>query len=609
VTQPLIFDIETHSVKEMYSLPQSKFFRIGATTTLDPAAPVTVSGDFMEFWTSLALDASLLIGHNILAFDLPALGDFDLLEMTRARKVLDTWTLATVLDPPPDSYQPREGNRRFPKKPEEYKSYYKLDNLAFQYGVPGKSHSLKELSKTYGDPEACCTYGSIPTDNAEYRDYLAQDVAANKTVLGELLARFSPAGVTEYAWREMRVAAIASQVSQNGFRLNVDLARDRVIANEAIQAEHVKTLVERYGLPLTNAAGKPAAKPIATKEGKAAIVAALLDSGITTDQLPRTKSNQPSLGGEGLQAIAAKQPDNQPLQNIVSAVASIQGLRTVYQTALDNVHADGFCHPDIFTLQASGRWSLQDPGLTVFGKRGGRHHEREIFVPDVLPTEDSDFHVLFAADFSQIDARAVAVLSQDYAYMDKFLDGRDLHMENARTVWGPQATKQHRELAKPIGHGWNYGMGLGKLSDIAGPEIARQFIDSMERDHPRLVQWKREQADAAERYGILDNGFGRMMKANRDRAWTQGPALMGQGCARDLAMYALLRMDDSVIRMIKAFIHDELIFSVPKSQALEVRRHVVECMTFDWAPAGASRPIQIIADASPFGLTWGSLYG
>src|SRR5688500_15299781 len=113
--------------------------------------------------------------------------------------------------------------------------------------------------------------------------------------------------------------------------------------------------------------------------------------------------------------------------------------------------------------------------------------------------------------------------------MDKFEGDRDLHMENARTVWGPNATKEHRELAKPIGHGWNYSMGFGKLSDIAGPEIARQFIDSMERDHPRLVRWKIEQADLAERYGVLDNGFGRKMKANRERAWTQGPALMGQG--------------------------------------------------------------------------------
>lgn len=604
----MIFDIETHSAKERYGMSPQEFFRIGGLLGLSPQYQPGITDDYAKLTDTLNR-APLIIGHNIWAFDLPALGFPDLLGMARARKVLDTWTLATVLDPPPDSYINAAGNRVFLKKPEQAKTYYSLDNLAFQYGVPGKTHSLKELAKEKGDPEACCGFGTIPVTDPQYRDYLAGDLEANRTVLGQLLGRFTADGrPTEYSWREQRVAAILATMSRNGFRLNQDLTRDRIERNRQINQANVDMLIHRYGLPTTNAAGKVATKPIATNAGKEAVLKALYDCGVTPDELPRTKGNQPSLGGEGLQAIAKAHPGNARLEQVVSAVAQIQGLRTVYQTALDNVHADGFCHPDIFTLQASGRASLQDPGLTVFGKRGGRHREREIFQPDVLPTESSDFHVLMSADFAQIDARSVAGLSQDYAYMDKFEGDRDLHMENARTVWGPNATKEHRELAKPIGHGWNYGMGLKKLADIAGLEIARQFINAMERDHPRLVQWKIEQADAAERYGVLDNGFGRKMKANRDRAWTQGPALMGQGAARDLAFEAMLRMDDSVIRMIKAFIHDELIFSIPVSIAREVRRHVVECMTFEWAPAGASRPIKIIADATDFGLDWGSLY-
>jgi DNA polymerase-1 len=601
---PVVFDIETHSANEMYARDPQTFFRIGEVASLVPGQSYNTPD--MELCRRLVADAPVAIGHNILAFDLPALGIRDLIERTKARRIIDTWTLATALDPPPDSYQPREGARRFPQKPEQYKSYYALDNLAFQYGVPGKSHDLKQLAKERGDINACCTYGSIDVDDPDYRAYLSADVEASRTILGAMLAKFGP--ITEYAWREMQVAAIGSTMSMNGFRLDQDLTRYRIAENDRARQLRTDWLVQQYDIPLTNKAGKPSKNPIATEDGKRAVLNALYSAGIRPDELPRTKGNQPSLGAEGLQALAEKYPQNEVLGIIVEAVAGIQGLRTVYQTAIDNVHADGFCHPDVFMLQASGRLSIQDPGLTVFGKRGGRHVEREIFVPDVLWGESDDPHVLFSADFSQIDARAVGALSQDYAYLDKFEDGRDLHAENAKTVWGPNAGKQEREWAKPIGHGWNYGMGMGKLGLIAGEEIARQFDAAMRRDHPRLVQWRQEAADEAARYGVLDNGFGRKMKANRDRAYTQGPALKGQGAARDLMFQALLTMDPAVLRMLKVLVHDETVWSVPMSIARDVREHVRDCMTFEWAPPGASRPVKIIADVTDFGLRWGDLY-
>ncbi len=602
---PIVFDLEGHSVTEMYSKEPKDFIRLGGAHNLTGEGNPFITDNYHVI-RRVVHEASVAIGHNILAFDLPALGIKDLLERTKAQRVIDTWTLATVMDPPPDSYQPREGARRFPRKPEEYKPYYALDNLAFQYGVPGKSHSLKELAKERGDASACCLWGSIPVDDEDYRTYLRADVEASRTILGSMLAKFGP--ITDYAWREMRVAAVCSTLSMNGFRLDRTLTDARIAQNDAVRERNTAWLVSKYNIPLVNKAGKPSKNPVATDDGKKAILAALYDAGVRPEELARTPKGSPSLGADSLLELAKSHKGNQLLETIVETVGGIQGLRTVYQTALDNVHADGFCHPDVFALQASGRLSLQNPGLTVFGKRGGRHIEREIFTGDVLWGESDDPHVLFSADFSQIDARMVAAMSQDYAYLDKFENGRDLHMENAITVWGPNATAEHRELAKPVGHGWNYGMGLSGLSKIAGEEIARQFIGAMERTHPRLVQWKQEQADIAARYGQLDNGFGRIMKASKERAWTQGPALKGQGGARDAMFEAILKMDHSVVRMIKALVHDELVFSCPISIAKDVRQHVVECMTFEWAPPGAQRAVKIIADATDFGFTWGSLY-
>jgi hypothetical protein len=60
--------------------------------------------------------------------------------------------------------------------------------------------------------------------------------------------------------------------------------------------------------------------------------------------------------------------------------------------------------------------------------------------------------------------------------------------------------------------------------------------------------------------------------------------------------------------MLKVLVHDETVWSVPMSIARDVREHVRDCMTFEWAPPGASRPVKIIADVTDFGLRWGDLY-
>lgn len=610
----IIFDVEGHSINERYAKTPVEYFRIGGVSGVGQNDEVEVTDDYRQMNYDVVYGSDRVIGHNIMAFDLPTFfPDVDLLAATRARKVLDTWTMATVLDPPPDSYQPRDGARRFPKSPEQYKHYYSLDNLAFQYGVDGKSHDLKALAKERGDADACCTFGSIPVDDEDYRDYLRQDVRASRGVLHHLIALGR--GVPEYVWREMRVAALASTVSRNGFRLDVDLAKQRVDANNEIRERNQQILIERYDLPVVNAQGKPAKNLTATKDGKRALHKALIEVGVHEEDIPRTKTGQPAFGSEPLQELAAKYAGNADLEMIVDTVAGIQGLRTVYQTALDNVHVDGFCHPDIFMLQMSGRWSLQDPGLSVFGKRDGRNRERDIFLPDVLPGEGEP-HVLFSVDLSQIDARAVAVHSQDHNYLDLFLPGKDSHSIIAEQIWGHQPdfaenfAHYRNDLAKPLGHGTNYGLGLAKMAAMpgVGEARAREFREQNARLFPDLARWKQRVQTIGEISGRLDNGFGRILKINPQRAYTQSPAGVGQACARDLAMEGALKFDDAVARMCKAFVHDEFIFSAPISQARDVKQHVIECLTFEWAPPGASRPVMVEADATKFGLNWGVLY-
>src|ERR1700746_2598249 len=167
------------------------------------------------------------------------------------------------------------------------------------------------------------------------------------------------------------------------------------------------------------------------------------------------------------------------------------------------------------------------PAQTVSGRRGGKVTDGAVFLPD-----DED-QILISADLAQVDARAVAGLSQDMEYLKLFEDGRDLHAEMALRLFG---TESERERAKAAAHGINYGMRGKKLAYTTGMELheAEDVIHNFEKSFPRLTRWQNEMREVGEITGVLYNGFGRLMRIESERAFTQSPALMGKSKARDI---------------------------------------------------------------------------
>jgi DNA polymerase-1 len=266
--------------------------------------------------------------------------------------------------------------------------------------------------------------------------------------------------------------------------------------------------------------------------------------------------------------------------------------RSVYDTVAAYL-VDDRVHPMIGIRQSAGRWSVTQPGLTVLGKRNGRVVEREVFLPE--PDE-----VLLAFDLSQIDARALAALSQDHEYVKLFRSGQDLHEQVALRVFGDAGM---REDAKSTSHGWNYGLSVnGMVRNGIDRELAEQFDREMKLNFPRLCEWRTEVRRQAEAGELLDNGFGRKMRPDPVRAWTQAPALMGQGCARDLLMEGLLRLPLDIVKMIKVQVHDEILVSVPGDAVEDVTDTVLKALQFEW------RGVPIIADISKPGLNWSQCY-
>jgi hypothetical protein len=594
------FDLEAGDADDLYRAGPG-YVRIGATATDDEEVQAWVPGSgsgprsqalIPRVVATTIRQARTITGHNVMAFDLPALvraGAMTMPEIHRLAadgRLFDAILAARYLDPPMARDKGVDATRK-----------YDLGALGQAYDLGEKLTDVsKGLAKKYGG------WGLIPidardpdpgraADAAEFQRYMIQDVELSRSLYRTLLEKLGGA-VPEYLAREHRVAALAAQISMNGFLVDQALLGERVTEVNERKAESLAWLSQHAGIPLADAKGKAYRSPLASKGGKTALENALREAGATS--LWRTgKSEDLDTSGDHMKHLGQEYGHLPAVREIVKNVYRIVGARSVYQTIQDHTGPDGRVHPKISFAQATGRWSVTSPGLTVLGKRGGRHVERAVLLPD--PGE-----VLISVDLSQVDMRGVAWLSKDAAYVD-MLSHEDPHTQIAIQLFG-DASK--REIAKAVGHGWNYGRGIKAISDShdIDPALVRQFDTSMRRRFPRLVEWQDEVRALAESGILLNNGFGRLMRADPQRAHTQAPALMGQGAARDIMMHGLLQLDARILPMLRAQVHDEIVLSAPKREVKEVGEAVVQALSFDLDG------VPILADVSRPGTSWAACY-
>lgn len=570
----LYFDIETADADELFTYGNSEFTRLfGAARNGSSVAITTEAEKLIQ-----ALNAAdEIVGHNILGFDLLALAyhngaDWESL----TAKSRDTLLLARLADPP---------RAKSTKGVERDK--YDLDHISTKFGCEGKLMDLRELKREFKG------YDQIPTDDPRFIDYLTRDVEATRDI-----ADHYP--MTAYGAREHKLATLAGRMTLNGFRVDVPLLNERINEGEWRRLSTLEILHSKYGLPryrsITRGRGKKKHielmeldSPLATLEGDAWLEKIYVDFKVWNP--PRTANGSLSMAS-GILNQMIKDPKIPPeLKEILRLIVTVNTVRTVYQTVADNLVGDRV-HAKVSMAQASGRWSVTSPGLTVFGKRGQRFHERDVFLPE-------EGHSLISCDMSQLDMRAVAGHCQDANYMALFAPGRDAHEEVALRVFG---TKTRRQDAKVIGHGYNYGLGAKHMiRDGLDPDLVNAFIDGMESQFPGLMDWQKRARHIGASGELLDNGFGRKMRCDPNRAYTQAPALMGQGTARDIVGDALLNLPREYDPFLRVFVHDEIVMSVPTEDALEIAHDVKDKMTGEW------RGVPITCDLSKPGQNWGEV--
>ena len=231
------------------------------------------------------------------------------------------------------------------------------------------------------------------------------------------------------------------------------------------------------------------------------------------------------------------------------------------------------------TVASTGRLSSSEPNLQNIPARGelGKRFRRA-FIPE-------KGCLLLAADYSQIELRILAHLSEDPALVATFLEDRDVHEETAARVFGANAglfPDEMRRRAKIINFSIIYGTSAFSLAKELGTSAgeAQQFIDRYYEKYPKVLEYLERRVDEARKKGFSETIFGRIRQVpelrNPDRNIQQAGRRIAlnmpiQGSAADIMKKAMLDVwREMEKRKLKAKmilqVHDELVFEVPEAE-------------------------------------------
>ncbi len=237
------------------------------------------------------------------------------------------------------------------------------------------------------------------------------------------------------------------------------------------------------------------------------------------------------------------------------------------------------------TVAATGRLSSNNPNLQNIPIRTERGREvRKAFVP-----RDENY-VLLAADYSQIELRIIAALSQEETMLNAFKNGEDIHASTAAKVFNvpiEEVTRQQRSNAKTVNFGIIYGVsafGLSNQTELSRNE-SKELIETYYKTYPKLRDYIDDQVEFAREHGYVKTVMGRrrylkdinarnhVVKNAAERNAVNAPV---QGSAADIIKVAMINIHKALIEggfksKMLLQVHDELVFDVHKDELDELQ--------------------------------------
>ena len=363
---------------------------------------------------------------------------------------------------------------------------------------------------------------------------------------------------------ELPLVNVLADMESAGIHIDVDYLNELAIQFQKETATLEERIYEQAGEPFNLASPKQLG-PI------------LFDKLKLVDKPKKTKTGQYSTAEEVLSYLAK---DHAIVADILEW-RSVKKLSNTYIEALpqqvnpktDRVHT-------IFNqaVAATGRLSSNHPNLQNIPIRTERGQlVRKAFIP-----RDEE-HVLLAADYSQIELRVIASLSNDKEMQEAFQKGEDIHASTAAKVFNvalEEVSREQRSQAKTINFGIIYGVsafGLSNQTNLSRKE-SKALIDAYYETYPQLKSYIRKQVDFARENGYVETILGRrrylrdinsqnsIVRSAAERNAVNAPI---QGSAADIIKIAMLRIHEKLKdydSQMLLQVHDELVFDAKKSE-------------------------------------------
>ncbi|WP_323176090.1 DNA polymerase I [Pantoea ananatis] len=438
-----------------------------------------------------------------------------------------------------------------------------MDSLSARW-LNHKTITFEEIA---GKGKNQLTFNQIALEQAAH--YAAEDadvtLQLHLKMWPELEKEAGPKKVFEQI--EMPLLKVISRVERNG-----------VLIDQAILAQHSKELTSRLA-ELELKAHELAGEPFNLSSTKQLQVILFEKQGIKPTK--KTPGGAPSTSEEVLAELAL----DYPLPKVILEHRGLSKLKSTYTDKLPLMinPVSGRVHTSYHqAVTATGRLSSTDPNLQNIPVRNDEGRRiRQAFVA-------GKGNRIVAADYSQIELRIMAHLSQDKGLLDAFSQGEDIHRATASEVFSvplSKVTGEQRRSAKAINFGLIYGMsafGLSRQLNIGAGE-AKKYMDLYFERYPGVLRYMENTRQLAASNGYVETLDGRRLwlpdikssnairRKAAERAAINAPM---QGTAADIIKRAMIAVDDwlqkqtdDAVRMIMQ-VHDELVFEI-KAEAVD----------------------------------------
>ncbi|MGS2740771.1 DNA polymerase I [Sinomicrobium sp. M5D2P17] len=365
---------------------------------------------------------------------------------------------------------------------------------------------------------------------------------------------------------EAPLVQVLADMEIEGIRVNTDFLKSLSHALDKDVKELEKNIYEQAGEEFNLASPKQLG-PILFEKLK------------LVDKPKKTKTGQYSTAEDVLSYLAK---DNKIVEDILMW-RQLQKLQNTYVDALPNeINPKTNRVHTVYSqaVAATGRLSSNNPNLQNIPIRTERGRQvRKAFIPR---NED---YILLAADYSQIELRIIAALSEEENMIKAFKEGEDIHASTAARVFGvplEEVTREQRSNAKTVNFGIIYGVsafGLSNQTTLSRSE-AKELIDTYYKTYPKLRAYISDQIHFAQDHGYVETILGRrrylpdinsrnqVVRGAAERNAVNAPI---QGSAADIIKIAMINIHQKLregnfkTKMLLQ-VHDELVFDAFKSE-------------------------------------------